>query len=198
MAPTQTRGGAQAGGRAEQILNVAERLVQTRGFNAFSYADVAAELHITKPALHYHFPGKAALGLALVTRYAERFRAELESIDHSHEGALAKLDAFVALYAAVMVEDRMCLCGMLAAEYQTLPDPMKEAVITFFDETEAWLVRILNEGEDQGAIRPTDSLSAVAQVLIGGLEGAMLVARSYGDIARFQHSAATVLELLKP
>lgn len=57
------------GDTASQILDVAERLVQSRGFNAFSYADVAAELHVSKAALHYHFAGKAELGEALLTRY---------------------------------------------------------------------------------------------------------------------------------
>ena len=55
------------------ILDVAERLVQVRGFNGFSYADIAAELQITKAALHYHFAGKADLGETLIARYADRF-----------------------------------------------------------------------------------------------------------------------------
>ena len=58
---------------AVRILDVAERLVQVHGFNGFSYADIAADLQITKAALHYHFPGKAELGEALIVRYAERF-----------------------------------------------------------------------------------------------------------------------------
>ena len=48
--------------------------MQTRGYNAFSYADVAAELNLTKAALHYHFAGKAELGEALVTRYVRGSR----------------------------------------------------------------------------------------------------------------------------
>ena len=65
----------------ERILDVAERLVQTRGFNNFSYADIAKELEITTASLHYHFRGKAELGQALITRYAERFGDSLERID---------------------------------------------------------------------------------------------------------------------
>lgn len=49
---------------AERILDVAERLVQQRGFNGFSYRDVAAELGITTARLHYHFRGKGELGEA--------------------------------------------------------------------------------------------------------------------------------------
>ena len=66
---------------AQRILDVAEQLVQVRGFNGFSYADIAAELGITKASLHYHYRGKAELGRALITRYGQRFTAELEAID---------------------------------------------------------------------------------------------------------------------
>ena len=68
---------------ATRILDVAERLVQTRGFNGFSYADIAAELGITKASLHYHFAGKAELGEALIVRYGERFADALAAIDDS-------------------------------------------------------------------------------------------------------------------
>ena len=57
-------------GTRARILDAAEQLVQTRGFNGFSYADVATELGVTKASLHYHFPGKAELGEALIARYA--------------------------------------------------------------------------------------------------------------------------------
>ena len=63
---------------------MAERLVQVRGFNGFSYADVAAELKITKAALHYHFVGKAELGEALVARYATRFAEALAARGGAH------------------------------------------------------------------------------------------------------------------
>jgi len=74
----ERRGGG--GDTRTAILDVAERLVQSRGFNGFSYADVAAELGITKAALHYHFRGKAELGESLISRYAERFGEVLSAI----------------------------------------------------------------------------------------------------------------------
>src|SRR2546421_761097 len=84
---------------ASRILDVAERLVQVRGFNAFSYADVATELGITTASLHYHFPGKAELGQALIARYAERFTNALARIDSDATAAPAKLTAYANLYA---------------------------------------------------------------------------------------------------
>ena len=113
-------------GTAERILDIAERLVQTRGFNSFSYADIATELGITKASLHYHFPGKAELGQALIARYAERFADALSRIDRDAADARTKLEAYAGLYADVLRGKRMCMCGVLAAEYQTLPKPMRE------------------------------------------------------------------------
>src|SRR4051794_37071836 len=117
---------------ASRILDVAERLVQIRGFNGFSYADVASELRVTKASLHYHFPGKAELGEALIRRYAERFAHALGAIDGGGGDARAKLEAYADIYADVLRDQRMCLCGMLAAEYDTLPTPMRDAIIAFF------------------------------------------------------------------
>lgn len=87
----------------------------------------------------------------------------------------------------------MCLCGILAAEYPTLPDPMREAVIRFFDDNEAWLARVLEEGRRQGTLVFTGPARHAARLVVGGLEGAMLIARPYGDLARFQLAAGQLL-----
>ena len=137
------RRGREETGTASRILDVAERLVQVRGFNGFSYADVAAKLQITRAALHYHFASKADLGEALIARYVGRFADALASVDASGDGARAKLAAYADLYLQVLRSRKMCLCGMLAAEYQTLPQPMKDAVISFFDHNETWLEGVL-------------------------------------------------------
>ena len=169
------------GGTASKILDVAERLVQLRGFNGFSYADVAEELGISKASLHYHFAGKAELGEALIERYASRFTGSLDEIETRPIDARAKLEAYAKLYGDVLRRKRMCLCGMLAAEYQTLPKPMRSAVVSFFDDQEAWLVGVLEQGREEGTLRFSGSASEAAQMIVGGLEGAMLVTRPYGD-----------------
>src|ERR1700684_1703481 len=133
-------------GTAGRILDAAEGLVQVRGYNGFRYADISAELGISKAALHYHFVGKADLGLALITRYASRFTEALATIDASGSTPAARLAGYADLYAQVLRQGKMCLCGMLAAEYQTLPQPVQEAVASFFDANESWLEKVLEEG----------------------------------------------------
>jgi TetR/AcrR family transcriptional regulator, transcriptional repressor for nem operon len=183
-------------GTATRILDVAEQLVQVRGFNGFSYADVAAELGITKAALHYHFAGKADLGEALIVRYASRFAEALAGIDAVTGGtgaARARLAGYADLYTEVLRNRKMCLCGMLAAEYQTLPQPMRDAVLRFFDASEAWLGSVLESGRAEGSLSFAGSASEAARMIIGSLEGAMLVARPYGDVGRFQAAVANLL-----
>jgi TetR/AcrR family transcriptional repressor of nem operon len=93
-----------------------------------SYADIAGELGITKVALHYHVPGEAELGEALIARHAARFAAARAGIDASGTSASERLAGYAGIYLGVLKDEPMCLCGMLAAEYQTLPDPMRCAV----------------------------------------------------------------------
>jgi TetR/AcrR family transcriptional regulator, transcriptional repressor for nem operon len=81
----------------------------------------------------------------LIGRYAARFAAALAEVDARHDEPAEKLVAYAALYADVLRGERMCLCGMLAAEYRTLPLRMQSAVVRFFDENEAWLQRVLEE-----------------------------------------------------
>jgi TetR/AcrR family transcriptional regulator, transcriptional repressor for nem operon len=185
--PTNTR---------SRILDAGERLVQIRGFNGFSYADVAGELSITKASLHYHFPTKADLGEAIITRYSERFARALTAIDTELTRAPAKLAAYADLYAQVLRDGRMCLCGMLAAEYDTIPSRIRGAVVVFLDDNEAWLVPVLEQGRRDGSLSFGGSSAVTARSIVSGLEGAMLVARPYGAVDRFETAAAQLLASL--
>ena len=137
---------------SQKILDVAQELVQTRGYNAFSYADIAASLHVTTASLHYHFPSKAVLGHSLIQRYSEGFRKALARIDEAGAAAPQKIRGYVAAYAQVLANHRMCLCGMLAAEYETLPKPMQSALDHFFELNEVWLERVLENGRRDGSL----------------------------------------------
>jgi TetR/AcrR family transcriptional repressor of nem operon len=187
------RRGRPNNGTATEVLDVAERLVQERGFNGFSYADISAEMGITTASLHYHFAGKAELGRALIDRYSLRFGEALDAIEASPTTAPAKLAAYAELYANVLRQQRLCLCGVLAAEYQTLPEPMRGSVLRFFEGNEAWLKRILELGASEGSLHLSGSLEDVARMIVSGLEGAMLIARPFSDVARFDSAAAQLL-----
>ena len=178
---------------AQRILDVAERLVQTRGYNGFSYADIAAELNVTKASLHYHYRGKADLGASLIERYERNFLAALDRIDAEGADGAAKLRRYAAIYGNVLQADRMCLCGMLAAEFGTLPEEMRSRMRHFFDENERWLVAVLKEGKKDKSLRFAGTPADAARALVGALEGAMMLARSYGEPARFRSASGRLL-----
>jgi TetR/AcrR family transcriptional repressor of nem operon len=178
---------------ATAILDVAEQLAQTRGYNGFSYADIAVQLGVTKASLHYHFPTKAELGCALIQRYHTLFGEALRAIDQRTKDPCEKLRQYVELYTSVLSNERMCLCGMLAAEYATLPAPMQQGLTLFFDANERWLAAVLQDGLRVGSLLFRELSMERARVLLGGLEGAMMMARSYGNARRFQAAAAYML-----
>ncbi len=174
---------------SEKILNLAERLVQTRGFNGFSYADIAGTLQVTKASLHYHFPAKAELGRRLIGRYEKNFPEALAAIDRKVKGPREKLRRYAAVYADVLRDGRMCLCGMLAAEYATLPAAMQKELRHFFDENERWVAGVLESGRRSGELAFKGAPREVAALLVSSLEGAMMLARSHGDTKRFRAAA---------
>src|SRR5450759_226754 len=96
---------------ASRILDTAERMVAMRGYNGFSYADVAKELGITRAALHYHFASKTDLGEALISRYSRRFMQALAGVESRSTDVRTRLTQFTGLYLDTLREGRMCLCG---------------------------------------------------------------------------------------
>jgi TetR/AcrR family transcriptional repressor of nem operon len=126
-------------------------------------------------------------------RYTEGFLAALAAIDASDADARQKLERYVAIYAGVLASERMCLCGMLAAEYATLPKPIRAEVTRFFNANEAWLASVLDAGRNSGSLAFAGPAAESAHVLIAALEGAMMLARSYGDTVRFHRAAQHLL-----
>lgn len=184
-------------GTMDRILDVAERLVQVRGYNAFSYADVAEAVGIRKASLHHHFPGKADLGAALVARYHGAFFDALAAIDARGANAVERLERYVEVYGSVLRGKRMCLCGMLASEVATLPKAMREGLSRFFDENERWLQRVLEEGRERGELRFEGPAAVTASVFVTSLEGAMLVARGSARPDRFARVRERLLYLVR-
>ena len=181
----------------QKLIDSARYLIQTRGYNGFSYADIAEALGVTKASLHYHFPSKADLGQRLIERYEAAFLEVLAGIDKAQQGAAQKLRRYAAIYAEVLRANRMCLCGMLASDYATLPKPMRERVRHFFDENEGWLARVLDEGRKAGQLAFKGTPVELARMIVASLEGAMLLARSYGEPPRFDAAAERVIAELE-
>ncbi len=190
MASTETR---------DFVLDVAQEFVQTRGFNAFSFRDVAEQVGIKTASIHYYFPTKSELCRALIARQREQVKAVLAEIDFEEKDPRKKLFRYVAVYKSTLeIGNRMCMCGMLAAEFTTLDSPIVEELRSSFDDHESWLTQVLTAGLSTGAIQCSGSAREEARLLVSSLEGAMLVARAYEDTTRFEDASRFLLRRLIP
>lgn len=175
--------------KADEILDAAERMARTGGYNGFSFREIAKAVGIKAASVHYHFPGKDDLGAAVARRYTDRFLDALGAPDDpaAPEELLA---AYVALYRnALAGEGLMCLCGIFGAEIAALPAPVANEARTFFERNVDWLDRLFaraHPGTDPARCR------AAALRTVATLEGAMILARSLDDIAAFDGAAAGI------
>ena len=191
---TTTTAPKQRSETAEQILDIAETLIQTRGYSAFSYQDIADSLGIRKASIHYHFPAKADLGIAVIDRYMARFDSALATIsDDQSQSSMAMLDFYVQPYLKfASTPDRVCLSGALAGEMLALPQEVRERVDHFFRSHQMWLTKILKRGVARGEIRLAAPAPKVARFVFAALQGALLVKRTTNDVSQLNDVIAVM------
>ncbi|TXM66338.1 TetR/AcrR family transcriptional regulator [Methylobacterium sp. WL69] len=182
--------------RAELLLQ-AETLVRSRGYSGFSYGDLAAVVGLRKASIHHHFPTKADLALALVAAYDSRYDAALDAI-LAQANAVARIEAYGRLYLGGVADDLGCLCAVLAVERDTLPEPLRAAIVRFFDKHIAWLERVLADGLADGTVRADVVPAAAARLVVATLEGALLLERVLAGTTGFRETLGALCDALRP
>lgn len=164
----------------EEIMNAAEELLQRRGYNAFSYQHISVQLGIRNAAIHYHFPAKEDLGVALVKRYRERFRDWTVQINQQRS-AWDRLQAYFKTYIDFLeAECKICPGGTLATEFEAIPEQMRQEARLLMRETFEWLVEILELGREQSTLNYVGDSRHKAVEIGAALQGALQVARMAG------------------
>ncbi|CAN5512830.1 TetR/AcrR family transcriptional regulator [soil metagenome] len=170
MSTTETR---------ETIMTVAKVMVQARGYNALSFREIAKEIGIKSASIHYYFPTKGDLAAVLAQRYTDDAVGYFERLLAEPLDLATRFRRYIAVFRAALLNDnRMCLYGIMAAEYGDLPPLVRVAVDGFSAANVRWLVQVL-EADEAGAL-----------AVFAAIEGAQLVARGRGDIAVFDQTIA--------
>ncbi len=183
------------------ILRQAEFLIRTRGYAAFSYADLAQTAGITKASVHYHFPTKEDLVTVLVQQYLERFVTTLEAIRQRDAKPGPRLREYALLFLDGYEQGMLPLCGALSAERMALPASMHRTIHEFFRLHLEWLTGVLEEGLATGELRAGSAPDRAALLLLSTLEGGTFVGWALQDkgtvLAAFE-AAMRDLELSPP
>jgi AcrR family transcriptional regulator len=139
--------------RRRQILAQARQLFATLGYRATTLSAVAAAAGVSEEALHRHFPDKPALlrELLAAVRAATlaRWQAETEPL----ADPLAKLHAVTDLYLGSTrehaVEFRILHHALLESDDSEVMALLRD----YYAETEAFLARVIAEGQQSGVFR---------------------------------------------
>lgn len=179
------------------LLNSAESAARQRGYDGFSYADLAREVGIRKASIHHYFPKKADLALELLERYTAAFAAALAEIEATVSPAGDKLRAYHTLYRDALAEGaQLCLCVAFSAGRNSLPESVLELLNQFHADSMAWLTRILSAAHEDGSMAGLTDAEAEAHATLALMEGAQLVARAADSAAPFDRATAAFIARL--
>jgi len=180
--------------KRSQVLEAARQMLQTRGFNAFSHRDLAQAVGIKSSSVHYYFPSKADLGVALVQEYKSQMLALLRDIE-TLATPRKRLLKFLEIFETTAAQgDQLCLAGMLASDFETLGPLLQAELQGFFALMESWLAAQAKLSQPQRSKARCETLGRLAFAL---LEGALLCARVAGEPQRVQLAGQQILWMLE-
>lgn len=129
----------------EQIIQIADSFIRDKGFNAFSFYDISNKVGIKTASIHYHFPSKADLGVAVIDSHIQRLSQVIK--EYQLMSPSDKLDKFFSIYNKIINENRICLVGSLATDFNTLDEKVRLKLKEFSEMFLIWVSEFLEEGK---------------------------------------------------
>lgn len=163
-APTRRR--RADGERSRQaILRGAANLATVDGLRGLSIGELAAHIGMSKSGLYAHFGSKEELQLATIETAREIFDAEIveptETIDDPLEQLQALCEGFLS-----HVERRVfpggCFFASSAAELDTHPGPVQDAIGSVQQDWMNRLQRLIAEAQSAGSVDSSESPAQLA------------------------------------
>ncbi len=184
----------------QKLIDSARHLIQTRGYNGFSYADVAEEVQVRKASIHHHFPAKSDLAKAVVEQSRAVIVEQTRVLDDGAFDPDEQLRMYTGYWEKCIADASapFCVAGMLASELPTLPSDLAQEVRAHFRDLSNWLEVVMTRGAQLGRFQLQGSARQEAEAFMAMVYGAMLAARAYGDARVFSDIVASALRRLAP
>ena len=176
----------------DQLLEHASVLIRQRGYNGFSYRDLAELVGVKTSSIHYYFPAKDDLVLEVVRLYCERSQARLAAIDTSLP-LIEQAERYVGPLRNDLELNQICLAGMLSAEVLALPDAIRSYLQAHFQANETWITNLLRRAEAERGVPYPVPPQLLAKVLYGAIQNGIITARMSGSSDRLDAAADMLL-----
>ena len=165
----------------DQIMEKASELLTQRGFNGFSYRDISTHLGVKNAAIHYHFPSKTDLALALVDEYQQTLRNQTSAFMAYGGPATPQMQGLFMFTESQFCMGR-CICpfGALSIDYSDLPVEVRNATGRFMTDSVKWLTRVLETVTEQDEFSFKGDPEQKALGILAALQGARQMARIQG------------------
>jgi TetR/AcrR family transcriptional repressor of nem operon len=168
-----------------QLLDIGETLLQTRGYHDFSFKDMATHVGIKTSSIHYYFPTKSDLARELIIRHTEDMAKILQGLRKPSRYKDQLIEYIHAIANSTYGKGmRMCLGGMLAIDVLTLAPDVQEAIKAFFLLHETWLIQTLEKGREAKEFKFSGDCAPRARAILSYLEGLLLLSRLYKEEKR--------------
>lgn len=179
----------------DSIIELADQLIRDKGYNAFSFKDISNTIGIKTASIHYHFPAKSDLGVAVIREHKqriERFKNELTGKTPSE-----KIKRFLGIYAAINAENRICLVGSLGSDFNAVDPLIQHELKRFAGQVLELLTGILEEGKKKKVFVFETPARTKALLIITSITAAIPLSRLTGR-ADFDTVRKTIMDDLKP
>ncbi|MEO7529791.1 MAG: TetR/AcrR family transcriptional regulator [Sediminibacterium sp.] len=164
----------------EEIIRIGKELIKLYGYNAFSYADISSQLNMKNAAVHYHFRGKEDLLAGILDNYINDYSLLGKHLQASGLSAMQKLEKFIERYSQLVDSNSICIIGSVAADYNTLPESVKEKTSDLIEMVMNLVEKTLQEGKRSGELSFSESSRTQALLIMTNLAAGVQLARISG------------------
>lgn len=178
----------------EQIIEIANNLLIERGFNAFSYKTISEEINIKTSSIHYHFPTKSDLGVAVICKHHEALEQTI--IKTKNKTPLEKINKLFNYYKRLAEEQKVCIVGALISDINTMDEPLRKELLCFATTVVNWVAAILEEGQKQKLFKPIANTRLKAKLVMTNLMALVQIARIEKNKQSFAMSTQVLLDEL--
>jgi TetR/AcrR family transcriptional repressor of nem operon len=169
----------------ERIMDIAEHLIMSRGFNRFSYKDISTEMNVKNAAIHYYFPSKDDLGVAVIRRAHACCRKWNETTSRKTVSPVDMLNVFLEMFTGYLNSgEYVCLASSLETDFNTFSKEMQNEIRVYAAEMHNWIRNLLERGREEGLFTFSDSPEDKAFFILSSIQGALEIAR-VSDKKRF-------------